>query len=175
MKKVVLGILVVALLIAGGAWFVTRPHTMPPPLDLPDTSAIPAEAQKATVNYVYDGDTLFLTTPADSNLYVRLLAVDAPEVGDNAECYGDAATAYLRSVAIEGSTVYTLADTEPLDQYGRSLLFVWTADGNPINLSLVQNGYAEAVFIGQNRLYEDEVEAAEDAAQAAGTGMWGAC
>ena len=170
-----MAILVVAVLVAGGVLFVSRPHTMPPPLDLPDTSAIPAEAQKATVNYVYDGDTLFLTTPADSNLKVRLLAVDTPEVGDNAECYGDAATAYLRSVAIEGSTVYTLADKEPLDQYGRSLLFLWTADGNPINLSLVQNGYAEAVFIGQNRLYEDEVEAAEDAAQAAGTGMWGAC
>ena len=175
MKKVVLGILILSVLVAAFIWIRTPVAHMSPPylLPTPAPSGIPAEAQAATVNYVHDGDTLFLNTPADSNLKVRLLTVDTPEVGENAECCGDDATAYLKSLAPEGSTVYTLADTEPLDQYGRSLLFVWTADGNPINLSLMQNGYAEAVFIRQNRLYEDEVEAAEDAAQARGVGMWG--
>ena len=132
----------------------------------------PNEAEPATVNYVHDGDTLFLTTATDDNLKVRLLAVDTPEVD---ECYGSEATDHLRELLPEGSTVFTLEDTEPLDQYGRSLLMVWTADGTLVNLELVAKGYAEAVFIGENRLYEDEFEAAEDAAQTSSLGIWGEC
>lgn len=134
--------------------------------------SIPEDAAPATVNYVHDGDTLFLTTPADPNLKVRLLAVDTPELED---CYGDVATDFTRSLLSEGSTVYTLADTEPLDQYGRSLLFVWTADGELVNYSLVAEGMAEAVFIGENRLYEEEFERGEDEARDGAAGFWGAC
>ena len=147
------------------------PDAAMPENAIPD-NAQPDNAQPATVNYVHDGDTLFLDTADDSNLKTRLLAVDTPEVGD---CYGAEATALLRSLAPEGSTVYTLADVEPLDQYGRSLLFVWTSDGQLINLALVSSGHAEAVFIGGNRLYEAEFEAAEEAAYSGSLGMWGAC
>ena len=136
---------------------------------------IPDAAQPATVNYVHDGDTLFLDTPDDDNLKVRLLAIDTPEIGDNAECFGDEARAYLRDQLPEGSTVYILADTDQTDQYARALLFVWTSDGTFINLNLVASGYAEAVFIGNNRLYEAEFEAAEDTAHDSGAGRWGSC
>jgi endonuclease YncB( thermonuclease family) len=132
----------------------------------------PSGAEPATVNYVHDGDTLFLETATDDNLKVRLLAVDTPEVDD---CYGSEATAFLRELLPEGSTVFTLADTDKLDQYGRSLLMVWTADGTLVNLELVAKGYAEAVFIGGNRMFEHEIEAAEDAAQDASLGIWGSC
>jgi micrococcal nuclease len=133
--------------------------------------AVPSDAKKATIKYVHDGDTLFFT----DGRKVRLLAIDTPEVGENRECYGDEATARLEQLAPEGSTVYTLADKDTKDQYGRSLLFLWTTDGEFINYDLVAEGYAEAVFIGNNRLYESQFEAAEDAAQAAGAGMWGNC
>jgi len=145
------------------------------PADSSAVEGIPSGATKATVNYVHDGDTLFLDTPSDSNLKVRLLGVDTPEVGDNLECYGNEARDYLRSVLREGSTVYVVADVSPLDQYGRSLLFVYTADGVLTNYELVAGGYAESVFIGDNRVFEREFEAAEDEAQAAGAGMWGRC
>jgi len=136
---------------------------------------IPSEATPATVNYVHDGDTLFINTPGDANLKVRLLAVDTPEVGANLECLGDEATVYLRGLLPEGSTIYTLADVDPYDQYGRALLFVWTSSGELVNLSLVSSGYAEAVFIGDNWMLEAEVEAAEDVARGAGLGIWGGC
>lgn len=160
-------------------WFVTfsdeTAPTITAPVGPPATVPIPANATPATVNYVHDGDTLFIATPADPNLKVRLLAVDTPEIGANLECLGDEATAYLRGLLPEGSTIYTLADVEPYDQYGRALLFVWTSSGELVNLSLVASGYAEAVFIGNNWMLEAEVEAAEDAAQAAGLGIWGSC
>jgi len=173
------------ILIVAAGWYVLSivdmDAALAPPVPGPSSSAapfesaIPADATKATVNYVHDGDTLFIDTPGDSNLKVRLLGVDTPEVGDNLECYGNEARDYLRGLLPEGSTVYTQADVEPLDQYGRSLLFVWTSSGQLVNLSLVADGYAEAVFIGGNRMLEAQVEAAEDAAQAAGRGIWGSC
>jgi len=181
MRTVILWI-IAAVVVAAALWFAAPrefgERESPPQIDpdyVPASIPMPADAQPATVNYVHDGDTIFLSTPADPNLKVRLLAVDTPEIGDDAECYGDEATAFTRTLLPEGATVYTLPDVEPLDQYGRSLLFVWTTDGELVNYSLVQGGYAEAVFIGQNTLWDDEFEAAEDAAMDAGAGVWGSC
>ena len=171
---VILAILAIAALVWWAAPDELPDLTAPSvaePVETTTTIDMPADAQPATIDYVHDGDTLFLT----DGTKVRLLAVDTPEVGDNLECLGNEATSYLRTLLPEGSTVYTLADAEPTDQYGRSLLFIWTATGTLVNLDLVEQGYAEAVFIGGNRLYEAQVEAAEDAAQGAGLGIWGAC
>ncbi|MGV8885446.1 MAG: thermonuclease family protein [Microbacteriaceae bacterium] len=150
-----------------------------PPASTPDdagvaSGTIPAGARTATVDYVHDGDTLFIVQNG-ARLKVRLLGVDTPEVGNNPECYGNEATAFTRSLLPEGSTIFTVADVEPLDKYGRSLLFVYTSEGVLVNQSLVVDGYAEAVFIGGNRMLEREFEAAEDAAQSGGAGIWGAC
>ncbi|GAB3607349.1 hypothetical protein GCM10027413_27580 [Conyzicola nivalis] len=136
---------------------------------------MPADAASATVNYVHDGDTLFITTPADPNLKVRLIGIDTPEVGDNLECYGDEATATLRELAPEGAPVFFKSDVEPLDQYGRSLLYLFTADGTSINLEMVARGAAEAVRIGQNDAYWDQLSSAESIAVESQAGIWGAC
>ncbi|WP_166867660.1 thermonuclease family protein [Salinibacterium sp. ZJ70] len=149
-----------------------------PPAEQPDpwdegvaTPALPADAGTAVVRYVHDGDTLFL----EDGRKVRLLGVDTPEVGDGAECYGDEARSALRRMLPEGTTVRTVADVRPLDQYDRSLLFLFTEDGRLVNLDLIREGYAEAVVLKPNYLWADEVEAAEDEAQTARVGMWGAC
>jgi micrococcal nuclease len=150
----------------------------------PDTSggrvatpviAMPADATPATVNYVHDGDTLFLTTPSDANLKVRLLGIDTPEIGDNLECYGDDATALLRELLPEGASVFAAADVEPLDQYGRSLLYVFTADGTSVNLEMVARGAAEAVRIGANDAYWQQLSTAQSIATESSAGLWGAC
>ena len=161
------------LFVVGGVLFVfLSPENLLPPPTSSTSPARPSGAEPATVNYVHDGDTLFLTTATDDNLKVRLLAVDTPELD---ECFGSEATEFLRELLPEGSTVFTSADAEPLDQYGRSLLMLWTPDGELVNLELVAKGYAEAVFIGENRMFEHEVEAAEDAAQTSSLGIWGEC
>jgi micrococcal nuclease len=136
---------------------------------------MPADAQPATVNYVHDGDTLFLTTTADPNLKVRLTGIDTPEVGDNLECYGDEATALLKELLPEGAQVYAQADVEPLDQYGRSLLYLFTADGMSVNLEMVARGAAEAVRIGENDAYWDQLSTAQSIAVESAAGLWGSC
>jgi micrococcal nuclease len=132
---------------------------------------IPAAATNATIEYVHDGDTLFL----DDGRKVRLLGIDTPEIGANAECYGDEATALLRALLPEGTRVKVLADTQPLDKYGRSLLFIYRDDATLVNLELLEQGAAEAVVLKPNVLFADRLEAAEEAARSAGLGMWGAC
>jgi micrococcal nuclease len=136
-----------------------------------DDPAVPSDAGEAWIDYVHDGDTLFLT----DGRKVRLLGIDTPEVGERAECYGDVARERLRTLLPEGTRVRTVADVRPLDQYGRSLLFLFTDDGALVNLDLIRDGYAEAVVLEPNVLWADELEAAEDAAQAASLGLWGAC
>ncbi|MEZ5190221.1 MAG: thermonuclease family protein [Schumannella sp.] len=144
---------------------------------------MPPDAVIEIVDYVHDGDTLFLrpTTGGGTGagtgdrIKVRLLGVDTPEIGEHAECYGIEARDLLREWLPEGTRVHVVADVQPFDQYGRSLLFLFLDDGSLVNLDLIEAGAAEAVVLKPNVLWADELEAAEDRAQSASLGMWGAC
>ncbi|MFT2816138.1 thermonuclease family protein [Leifsonia sp. A12D58] len=140
--------------------------------------ARPDSAAPMVVDYVHDGDTLFLV-PADGSsgdrLKVRLIGLDTPEIGDNAECFGAEATETLRALLPEGSQVFAAADLEPTDKYGRSLFYLWTADGSFVNYELLAQGAAGTLSISPNIAYQDVFRAAEEAAQAAFVGLWGAC
>ena len=159
-------------------WLVTDIGTQPEPAPATDTTEsipIPANAYPATVNYVHDGDTLFLSTAADPNLKVRLTGIDTPEVGDNLECYGDEATALLRTLLPEGTAVLASADIEPLDQYGRSLLYLFTEGGTFINLEMVAQGAAEELHYEPNVAFRDRLSTEESLASSSMVGKWGAC
>lgn len=139
--------------------------------DVVSEPGIPPSATEAVVEYVHDGDTLFL---ADGRK-VRLLGINTPEIGENLECYGDEATALLRALLPEGTHVWVVSDIEPLDQYGRSLLFIHTDAGANVNLELLSAGAATVEIYRPNLLLQNEVNAAEDAARDAKAGLWGAC
>lgn len=151
-----------------GAESVGEPEAPAPDVG---TTGIPAAATAAVVEYVHDGDTLFL----EDGRKVRLLGVNTPEIGDNAECYGNQARDELREWLPEGQAVWVLEDVEPLDQYGRSLLFVFLDDGTNVNLELIEVGVAEVEQYAPNWLYSDELRAAEASAYEQGLGMWGVC
>ena len=173
MRKALALVLLVALVVVGflavrGGWLDgSSPVAAPTAVE----EGIPADATEAVVEYVHDGDTLFL----DDGRKVRLLGVNTPEIGENLECYGPEATDLLRSLLPEGSHVWVQHDIEPLDQYGRSLLFVYTDDGKNVNLELLREGAAEVEMYRPNVLLSDEIHTAEDAARAAGLGLWGSC
>jgi len=147
-----------------------------------DVPAPPSEAVSMTVEYVHDGDTLFLRTDQPNALVattdevkVRLLGIDTPEVGNNAECFGDQATEQLRTLLPEGSLTWVTADRDPADRYGRSLFYLWTEDGRFVNYELVASGAAESLTIAPNDAHYPLLRAAEDAAMNAGVGQWGVC
>lgn len=166
-KGSLLVVVLVVAAIAVGSWWLTNRDT-PAGLPGPAPTAIPDAATEATIEYVHDGDTLFLT----DGRKVRLLDIDTPEIGDNLECYGNEATDLLRQLLPEGTHVWVLAEAQPLDQYDRSLLQVFTDDGTLVNLVMVERGAAESVILPPNVLYESQFETAEDTAQSLGLGMW---
>lgn len=168
MKKVVGVVLGLALIV--GVYLVTTWAVEPKESPIV-SSGIPPGATPEVVEYVHDGDTLFL----EDGRKVRLLGVNTPEIGDSRECYGDEATDLLRSLLPKGIKVWVEHDVEPLDQYGRSLLFVYTNDATNVNLELLREGAAEVEMYKPNVLLRDEVYAAEDAARSAGLGLWSAC
>lgn len=164
--------LIIALVVVAGvvgAWMLGRPAVPP--------TAIPEGAAQATVAYVHDGDTLFLNAPGGEQK-VRLIGIDSPELADDdteQECYGPEATAELRTLLPEGTTVWALHDVETRDQYGRELLYLFTADGTFVNRAMVLAGAAEAIRVGENDRYWPELQDAELDARTAGAGMWGSC
>ena len=163
--------IVVAVLLAQLSGVLRSPEADTAGVTETTAGGIPSGATEATVEYVHDGDTLFLT----DGRKVRMLGINTPEIGDGLECYGDESTALLRQLLPEGTHVWVLPDIEPLDQYGRSLLFIYTDDATNINLEMLRQGAAEVEMYSPNLLFEAEIVAAERSAVAADVGIWSAC
>lgn len=126
-------------------------------------------AQWRRVVRVYDGDTLTL----DGGEKVRLLGVNAPEVGGlkPLEAGGLSARDWLRG-QILGRAVRLEADAEAQDAYGRSLRHVFAESGLHLNLALVERGLATADIHPPNVKYADALIAAERKAEREKRGLW---
>ena len=138
-------------------------------------------AQRMTVRYVYDGDTVqlqatksgrYVTTTA--KIKVRLIGVDAPEMTPTKECYAQQATDRLTELAPIGSQVWVAPDKDSWDDYRRRLFHVWSDQGQLLDYQLVAGGYGRALRIWPNVTYASAMEAAQRDAQKAERGLWGA-
>ena len=145
----------------------------------------PPRSQRAVVVRHVDGDTLLLRAADDGSKVlsthdtrVRLLEIDTPESvtpDQPVECYGKQASAELERLAPVGSIVRVLPDRDLRDPYGRTLLYVWNAGGDFVNLQLVRSGAARAVLFEPNDRYIAQMRRAESKARANDRGQWGAC
>lgn len=130
-----------------------------------------ADSTRATVAWVTDGDTLTLT----SGERVRLLQIDAPEVGTG-ECYAQGARKALLALAPVRSRVTLEGDPalDRIDRYGRLLRYVRSGRLN-VNLELVKRGAAAPYFYrGERGRHASRLLAAAMAAKAHRVGLWGA-
>jgi micrococcal nuclease len=151
----------------------------------------PADATRATVARVVDGDTLQLADEAGGTDRVRLIGVDAPELqGEDGrpEPYVQDAAAFTAD-ALESKDVLLVPGEDETDDYGRLLAYVWTTPEEGLlgglkrmigaqrseffNRTLLREGYAEVLTIRPNDAYADCFEAAQREAQGAGEGIWG--
>jgi micrococcal nuclease len=97
--------------------------------------------KSVAVAWVLDGGT-FETAAGER---VRLLGIDAPEVAHHdqqEEPYGDESTEWLRQ-QIGGQTVTLHLGVEETDRYGRTLAWIYTADGTLINRLALSTGQAK--------------------------------
>src|SRR5262245_50236236 len=121
---------------------------------------------------VTDGDTLRL----EDGTRVRLVQIDAPELGSG-ECYSRKSASALARLVPIGSAVRLRADPalDRTDRYGRALRYV-VRGGTNVNVALVRRGAAAPWFFdGDRGRYADRLLAAATEAKSAGRGLWGAC
>ena len=132
----------------------------------------------ATILEVVDGDTIVVEI-ANRTERVRLIGIDTPETTGGflpAECYGEEATAFTRSLVPEGTEVRLTRDIEARDRYDRLLAYVHRAgDGLFVNLEIAANGYAEALVIEPNTTHADSFYATAANARDQGLGLWSEC
>lgn len=122
------------------------------------------------VRSVVDGDTIAVAGVGT----VRLLGIDAPEVGhglDSSEPFGREARERLASLVLNRWVRLEMEGVR-LDAYSRHLAYVLTEDGQFINATLVRDGLAR-VSARQPLGRLAELRRAEAEARTARRGMWG--
>jgi len=122
-----------------------------------------AQSFVGTVHDVLDGDTLHLLRETGQIVRIELYGVDAPELG---QPYGHAAAQALRRMVYD-KRVRAVAEANDAD--GRPL-FVLRADGDPVNVRLVQTG--RAWWDRRRAPSDDELRRLERRARAAERGLW---
>lgn len=126
------------------------------------------ELETVTIKRVVDGDTIIVLDQQQNEVRVRMIGVDTPESVHPDETKnttdGDIASAYTKSQLKKGQSVYLEFDNERLDQYGRTLAYVWldsnvdSTDVNEIqtkmyNAKLIVEGYGVAKRFPPNIKY----------------------
>ena len=134
-----------------------------PGIDLPDGTRLAARVVGVT-----DGDTVKAYAPGLPEIRVRLLGIDAPEMGQD---YGKVARQVLADLVLGREVIL---HTHGNDRYGRLLAKILVA-GKDVNLALVHEGlawhyarYASTQFPGDAARYAE----AQAAAHASRTGLW---
>lgn len=171
------------------AW-PTVPATPPPatastPASTPPltTAAEPSrddDRRPARVVRVVDGDTIVLSGIAigepdrAGGRKARLIGIDTPEVYGGVECMGREASAYTRQ-RLDGRDVLVAFDVDPLDRYGRALVYVWEADGGFFNERIVADGFAQPMTVPPNVRYAETFVRAARTAREQGRGLWSRC
>jgi micrococcal nuclease len=130
------------------------------------------ESGSARVERVIDGDTVVLSDDLGSS---RLVGVDTPETvkpGTPVQCFGPAASSFTKHVVESGQVVRYLVAPEPVDAYGRTLVYIWLPDGRFFNAMLVRRGYARPLPFPPNTRYAPLFHRLANRAARTGRGLW---
>jgi endonuclease YncB( thermonuclease family) len=130
---------------------------------------------EGTVKEIYDGDTISVQLDDGSKEIIRLIGIDAPEMGDPdsyPEPFAPEAKSSLKKVKGKRVTLLLSSDDRyQRDDYGR-LLCVVIHDGDNLNARLLREGLASRMFFRNSMLSFPAWEDLEVEARRAGRGIW---
>lgn len=128
----------------------------------------------AMVVRVIDGDTIDVLIDEET-ARVRYIGIDTPEPYRDGKpaCFAEAASA-ANSDLVAGKKVQLVADAENTDRYDRLLRYVY-ADGQFVNATLLEEGYATTLPIQPNTRYAKLFKVLENEARTNNRGLWQAC
>lgn len=154
---------------------------VPPGETGPGAVAGPTRPPDATGPYpvvsVTDGDTIKIQRDGAKET-LRLIGLDSPETKDPrkpVQCFGVEATAHAKDL-LDGTSVWLTTDPtqDAVDRYGRTLAYVWMADGRLFDWVMIDDGFAHEYTYDLPYEYQDAFKAAERRAREAGRGLWSA-
>ena len=127
---------------------------------------------------VIDGDTIAVREDGIRRK-IRLIGVDTPETrkpNTPVQCYGKEASSRMQSL-VQSRSVRLQADPSQgdTDKYGRSLRYVFTADGRNVAQTLIEGGFGREYTYDTAYGFQAQFRAAESAARSTRRGLWGAC
>lgn len=122
------------------------------------------------VMMIHDGDTISVLSKGTQQK-VRLIGIDAPEIDQKP--WGEEAKRHLEAIVrSSGWKVRMEFDVEKVDQYGRTLAYVWTTDNRLINLLMVRDGFAFLYTVPPNVKHAEELKKAQEMARSNRVGIW---
>jgi micrococcal nuclease len=140
-------------------------------------SPIPIGVQDLSPSYevlrVLDGDT-FEITYEEKVTKVRLIGVDTPETvkaGTPVQWYGKEASDFTKAT-LKDKKVRLEFDKGQRDLYGRLLAYVYLPNGDMLNVTLLNRGYAVAKFYSPNYKHKKLFLDVEAKAKEAKIGLW---
>ena len=130
------------------------------------------------IERVVDGDTVILEELGRA----RLIGINTPETvspaqqvrGEPPQCFGPEASAEMKRLLPAGTEVGFDTDVEPLDRFGRNLVYLYK-DGGSINELLVRKGFARAKAYKPNIRNQETFNRLQAEAKLESLGLWGAC
>ncbi len=133
--------------------------------------AVVAEVQGATITArgvrAIDGDSIAVALMDGRVLQIRMLSIDAPELG---QPFAQEAKRFLdHHVRGQKLTLHTSVDER--DQFGRVLAFVEN-DGQSLNMLMLREGLACVYILAPNIEGADSLLRAQQQAHRAGSGIW---
>ena len=147
----------------------TQATVVPTPTAIPTTAAAVPVVVGWTITSVIDGDTIDVAGPS-GELRVRLIGINTPE---SDECWADEASAALSALVV-GEPLTLVRDSSDIDQYGRALRYVETADGVDVGAALVESGHAISRRYEPDTARSDRYDMLQSQASGAGLGQWAA-
>ncbi|OGD19972.1 MAG: hypothetical protein A2W03_15975 [Candidatus Aminicenantes bacterium RBG_16_63_16] len=127
------------------------------------------------VTQIADGDTLRVRFVDGGERRVRLIGVNSPELNDQREeaAFWAFLARRFANFHLRGRSIRLAYDETPVDEYGRILAYVLTADGVLFNELIIREGYAYAFLKYPFRPdYRARFKQAETGAKRAGRGLW---
>jgi micrococcal nuclease len=157
-----------------------------PSTDTNEVAAVDNNLEPAKLIAVIDGDTL-LVEKNGIEVKVRLIGMDTPESVHSDESkntvYGTYASDYTKALLESNDYIYLQYDKEAVDQYGRTLAYVWLKDNvdvnsvddvkdSMLNAILVKDGYAMSKVYGPNDEYAEVFGQLKEEAKTNLKGLW---
>jgi len=154
------------------AFFVFVAYCMPPLYAQPCDVGSLSQADKVTVKWVFDGDTLLLTDKRK----IRIIGIDTPETRhykQAAEAYAAKAREALRELLSRHDYQVELRyGKERFDRYGRTLAHVLLPDGTNVSQWMLEKGFAHTMTIPPNVQLADCYQSAQASAQQNALRIW---